>query len=65
MSGLEHKYNVRRANDPKGKHDKCRFFVLDPQHDETAGWALLEYAERTSNKELADDLREWLNGIEY
>lgn len=44
MPGLEPRYHVRKINDPTGKHDECRFFVLDPQHDPHAIPALLAYA---------------------
>lgn len=65
MSGLEHRYNVEKVNDPEGKHSDCRYFVLDPQHDKTAWLALEEYAWqcRKSNSELSRDLYEWLADI--
>jgi hypothetical protein len=34
--GLLPKYTVTRNNDPVGKHDDCKFFVLDPTHDPLA-----------------------------
>lgn len=57
--GLDRRYDVRRFNDPDGKHDSCRFFVLDPQHDEAAKVAIRAYADATSNAVLAQDLRKW------
>jgi hypothetical protein len=43
--GLLPKYTVTRNNDPVGKHDDCKFFVLDPTHDPLAIGALIHYAE--------------------
>lgn len=56
--GLHNKYIVRRRHDPTGKHDQCRYFVLDPRHDPYARKALLAYAEacREDHPALADDL---------
>lgn len=58
--GLYGKYRVRRINDPKGKHDSCPFFVLDPRHDPHARTALLTYASEceSSNPQLAGELRQ-------
>lgn len=63
--GLLHKYDVRRADDPAGKHDACRYFMLDPQHDPLAVGALRTYADhaRTAGYvPLADDLEAWVGG---
>lgn len=63
MAGLQHRYDVRKVNDPEGKHDHCRYFVLDPQHDPIARVALRTYAEearRDGYVELADDLLDWV-----
>lgn len=59
---LGEKYLVQRRDDPDGKHDRCRFFVLDPQHDEHARTALAFYADlvRATNPQLADDLTAWV-----
>lgn len=60
---LEHRYEVRKVNDPTGKHDACRYFVLDPAHDQLARQALAEYARLArvaGHHGLADDLEEWL-----
>lgn len=66
MSGLHDKYDVKRRHDDTGKHDTCRYFVLDPQHDPAARGALREYAYqvRYTDPRLADDLRTWLYVIE-
>ena len=59
---LEHRYEVRKVNDPTGKHDACRYFVLDPAHDQLARQALAEYARLArvaGHHGLADDLEEW------
>lgn len=66
MSGLEHRYEVHKVNDVEGKHNDCRFFVLDPQHDQIARRALLMYAaeaEMSGYDELAQDIYAWLNEI--
>lgn len=66
-AGLVQKYEVHRLNDEAGKHDDCRFFVLDPQHDAIARYALASYAyeaDRTGNKRLADDILAWLGEID-
>ena len=57
--GLEHRYDVKRVNDPSGKHDSCRYFVLDPKHDPLARVALAAYADEAKAAgyaALADDL---------
>lgn len=64
--GLLHKYDVRRANDPTGKHDDCRYFVLDPQHDPLAMYALARYAELAAvngYEALAVDIDAWLESL--
>lgn len=65
MSGLESRYFVKKIEDPEGKHDDCRYFVLDPQHDENAWDALEQYAwnVRESNPELSADLYDWLYDV--
>lgn len=64
--GLYHKYDVRRVNDPEGKHDECWYFVLDPRHDEHARHALAAYADSCEDAYpyLAHDLRRLLSGVE-
>ncbi|NUS01963.1 MAG: hypothetical protein HOV97_05300 [Nonomuraea sp.] len=65
-SGLEPRYFVKKLNDASHKHDDCRFFVLDPQHDHIARVALQQYAN-TARAEgldaLADDLDAWLREV--
>ena len=61
MAGLEARYHVHKIEDPEGKHDNCRYFVLDPQHDPLAAEALHFYAMNTENDELAEDLFDWLD----
>lgn len=57
--GLYEKYQVRRLNDAAGKHDACRFYVLDVDHDRFARAALLAYADACAAEypSLAADLR--------
>jgi len=59
--GLYKKYDVRRADgssEPGGKHETCRYFVLDLVHDEFARPALEAYAKACREKypALAADL---------
>ena len=64
-NGLSGKFIVHRTDgDPKGKHEYCRYFVLDPDHDEHARTALLAYAEATKNHRLATQLRAWAQTFE-
>lgn len=63
MGGLEHRFYVSRMDGrdlPGGDREGTRYFVLDPEHDIAARYALEEYASQTDNGELADDLYEWL-----
>lgn len=62
--GLYGKYDVKRISDPAGKHDECRYFVLDPQHDPHAVTALRAYADACADEypALATDLLEWIRG---
>lgn len=67
MTGLEDRYSVKKRNDKTGKHDGCSYFVLDPQHDSSARFALRAYAvsaEHRGNTELADDIKKWLSEVE-
>ena len=66
-TGLEARYDVRKINDPGGKHDACRYFVLDPQHDPIARDALRAYATAAGAEGFAAlrvDLHAWLDRIE-
>jgi hypothetical protein len=65
--GLYGKYYVERLNDPSGKHDDCRYFTLDPQHDKIARHALAHYAVLARGAglvDLADDINDWLTTLE-
>lgn len=65
-TGIERRYHVEKVNDPTGKHDQCRYFVLDPQHDPIARFALADYASRAraaGYDSLADDLHAWLSDV--
>lgn len=65
--GLLSKYHVERRNDPEGKHNECRYFVLDPQHDPIARDALRAYATAAGAEgyfALRADLHRWLDRIE-
>lgn len=55
MSGLYEKYEVLKDGEPV---EDC--FVLEPESDKAARLALEEYARRTDDEELAQDLREWV-----
>ena len=47
--GLYKKYYVERTDGKSAngeKHEKCKYFVIDIDHDKFAGAALLEYADR-------------------
>jgi hypothetical protein len=63
---IDDKYFVRRRGDTAGKHDDCKFFVLDPAHDPLALKALEAYAtecEELGFEQLADDLYDWLGEL--
>jgi hypothetical protein len=64
--GLYGKYKVMRLNDWVGKHDECRYFVLDPIHDKHAVTALIMYIASCQKEypELAKDLDLWLEAID-
>jgi hypothetical protein len=64
--GLLPKYHVKRNNDQGGKHDDCRYFVLDPEHDLVARRALAYYANDAREEgytALADDLEAWVRAL--
>lgn len=62
--GLIQKYYVQRTDgDPRNKHESCRYFVLDPKHDQRAVAAIVKYADMArldGDKKLADDLMDWV-----
>lgn len=49
--GLYRKYDVRRLNDPSGKHVDCEYYVLDLMHDKYSADALEAYC-RACTKEF-------------
>ncbi len=63
--GIIHKFDVKKVNDPEGKHDDCFFFVLDPEHDKHARAALVAYALSCAPEypKLAEDLRKVLTEV--
>lgn len=62
MLGLYNKYKIlKRAT---GQEAEGEFFVLKPGEDAAARAALRAYADATDNKELARDIRTWMNAIE-
>jgi hypothetical protein len=65
FTGLIAKYRVERLNDATGKHDDCRYFVLDPLHDPIARVALAAYASAALDTHpfLTADLRRWLSDL--
>ena len=59
--GVYNKFEVRRidgGSEPGGKHEHCRYFVLDMDHDPYAIDALYAYAEACYNEypQLSKDL---------
>lgn len=61
-AGLYSKYRVERISDvppEESKHKECRYFVLDPQHDPLAREMLYQYAMKTDNEALSEDLLDW------
>lgn len=59
--GLYVKYNVRKV-DTGELVNNC--FVLRPDRDKAAIAALKAYAAATENKQLAEDIRKWIDTIE-
>lgn len=60
--GIYHKFNITRTDRSSasgGKHENCRYFVLDLNHDPHAPAALLAYAEscKDTHPVLSADLR--------
>lgn len=67
-SGLEARFHVKKIKDPAGKHDGCRYFVLDPMHDPIAEGVLRIYADearRRGYEALADDLINWVGACPF
>lgn len=65
--GLYGKYHVRRLNDWRNKHDHCRYYVLDLNHDRHAQPAIRAYIESCKNEypRLALELTKLLDTIDY
>lgn len=64
--GLIKKYRVERLGDLAGKHDRCFYFVLDPEHDKAARFALRAYAvaaRKDGNQALYDDIQKELKKL--
>lgn len=67
MRGLYRKFRVERTDgtdkEPSGKHYRCRYFVLDLDHDKHAKAALCAYAKdcAAERPKLAEDLL-WMVG---
>jgi hypothetical protein len=61
QTGLEYRYDVKKVDDPTGKHEECQYFVLDPKHDKHARAALCAYAASVAkeNPVLAGELERW------
>lgn len=65
--GIIDKFKVWRNHDPTHRHDDCRYFVLDPQHDILALAALSFYgqlARQAGFTPLADDITAWVREVE-
>lgn len=60
QEGLKIKYNVTKVSDGSPVYD-C--FVLRPDRDPAAIAAIYAYAEATTNKTLAEDLRRWMEEL--
>ena len=59
--GVIERYKIVRtdgSSEPGKKHDGCRYFVLDLEHDPFAANALMAYAEACAKEypQLAEDL---------
>lgn len=67
--GLYRKYHVERIDGssmPGGKHEHCRHYVLDIDHDPFAVEAMQAYAAACAPfyPELAKDLHEWVKACQ-
>jgi len=65
-TGLYEKFTVTRTDGqsaPGEKHENCRYFVLDMNHDRFAWYAIAAYRLFCRNvyPSLADDLQRWLH----
>lgn len=59
--GLYPKYNVTKAETGEAIDGEC--FILRPDRDPAALVALAAYAVTTDNKELAADIKNWLQQL--
>ncbi|WP_049894990.1 hypothetical protein [Paenibacillus antibioticophila] len=59
--GLYNKFKI--VNRETGEEADGDFFVLKPINDPAARAALLTYAEKTDNKQLAVDIKVWLHTL--
>lgn len=57
MTGLYGKYDVRKKSD---NTEVTNCFVLRPDRDNAAAYAVLAYAYATNDKRLSKDLRDWV-----
>lgn len=60
MKGLHVKYEVRKKSNGELVEE---YFVLRPDKDPAAALALLTYADKTDNKQLSEDIMNWLDSI--
>jgi hypothetical protein len=65
MGKIEPRYQVNKISDTTGKHNECRYFVLDPVHDKHARMAIYSYAASVArdDEELARELEEWIMNL--
>jgi len=66
--GLYQKFRVERtdgSSEPGGKHEHCRYFVLDLDHDKHAASALAAYCESCRHEfpALAADLERLIDEL--
>ncbi len=61
--GFYKHYEVKRLNDPAGKHDDCEYLVLDFKHDKFSIPAATMYADMCEAEYplLAKNLRETID----
>ena len=65
--GLYRKFDVKRTDGksaPGQKHERCRYFVLDLDHDEFAYQSMATYRDQCKAKfpALAEDIGRYLRG---
>ena len=68
--GVFRKFKVTRTDGESArgkKHARCRYFVLDIDHDPHARTAIWAYAKSCArmNPKLAQDLRQWVMNGEW